>query len=157
VAKHQRTMTGDCGEFYVASILAGLYADVRVERVNAKAKDLNVKLGRRSFTLQVKSGRRHTNEERKRNPKESHWVWRAGKKCINVRDSSLWYAFVYLGTWPLRGDPPRVFFVPSKLVCQTLRENRRGQRDWFWMYKTDAERYSGIRGCRKMIKAIRIP
>lgn len=148
-------MTGDCGEFYVASLLAGMYSDVKVERVNEKTKDLNVKIGRRSFTVQVKAGRGHTNEDRKRVPEESRWVWRAGEKCIKITDERHWYAFVYLGDWPKKGDPPKVFFVPSKFVSQTLRENPRGQKDWFWMFKTEAERFCGVRGFRTMMKAIR--
>lgn len=68
MAKHKRMMTGDCGEFYVASLLAGMYSDVKVERMNEKAKDLNVTIGRQSFTIQVKSGRKHTNDARKKIP-----------------------------------------------------------------------------------------
>jgi hypothetical protein len=147
-------MTGDCGEFYVASLLAGMESDVKVERVNEKAKDLNVTIGRRSFTVQVKAGRRHTNEERKRVPKDSCWVWRAGRKCIKVKDLHHWYAFVYLGEWPKKGDSPKVFFVSSKLVSQTLLENSEDQKDWYWIYKTEAEQFSGIKGFRKMMKAM---
>jgi hypothetical protein len=155
MAKHKRTMTGDCGEFYVASILAGMYSDVKVERVNEKAKDLNVKIGRRAFTVQVKSGRGYTREDKKRVPKESRWVWRAGKKCIAITKKSHWYAFVYLGEWPKRGEPPKVFFVPSKIVSRTLRENPRGQEDWFWMFQNEAEQYCGLAGFRKMMITVR--
>jgi hypothetical protein len=155
MAKHKRTMTGDCGEFYVASLLAGMYSDVKVERVNEKAKDLNVTIGRRSFTVQVKAGREHTNEDRKRFPEESRWVWRAGEKCVNVTDKRHWYAFVYLGEWPKRGDHPKVFFLSAKIVSQTLRENPRGQRDWFWIFKNEAEQYCGVKGFMKMMKVIK--
>jgi hypothetical protein len=154
MAKQKRTLTGDCGEFYVASLLSGIGADVTVERVNAKRNDLNVTLGRRSFTIQVKAGRSYTNEDGKRLPKESRWVWRAGEKCIAIKDKRHWYAFVYLGEWPKKGDAPRVFFVPSRVVSKTLCENPRGQQDWFCMYKHVAEEYCGIMGIRRMKKEI---
>src|SRR4051812_2041233 len=116
MAKQKGTITGDCGEFYVASLLAGIGADVTVTRVNAKRNDLSVTLGRRSFALQVKAGRRYTNVDRKRVPKDAYWVWRAGKKCAEISDVRHWYAFVYLGEWPRRDDPPKVFFIPSRVV-----------------------------------------
>lgn len=154
MAKQGRTVIGDCGEFYVASLLAGMGADVRVERVNQKTKDLKVTFGRRSFSVQVKAGRHHTNEDRKRHPEESHWVWRTGQKCIDITDQRHWYAFVYLGDWPKDDMPPAVFFIPSRIVAKRLRENSRGQRDWFWILKDDAEEFRGLAGIRTMKKAI---
>lgn len=154
MAKHKRTITGDCGEFYVASLLAGVGADVTIERVNAKRNDLNVTLGRRSFTIQVKAGRRWTNEERVRKPNESRWVWRAGQKCIDITDERHWYAFVYLGEWPKNETPPKVFFVPAKVVAKRLRENQLDQQEWFWMLKADAEKHCGLPGFKRMKRAI---
>jgi hypothetical protein len=154
MAKHKRMITGDCGEFYVASLLAGMGADVKIERVNAKVKDLIVTLGKRSFTVQVKTGTRHTNVARVRNPEYSYWVWRAGKKCADITDANHWYAFVFLGEWPKRGDPPKVFFVPSKYVVKTLSDKDETGGEWFWMYKTDAEECCGVAGFRKMKKAV---
>ena len=153
MAKHKRMITGDCGEFYVASLLAGIGADVTIERVNAKRNDLKVTLGRRSFSVQVKAGRSHTNEARIRTPDESYWVWRAGKKCADITDPNHWYAFVYLGEWPKRGDPPMAFFVSSERVVKTLSDQvTRGE--WFWMYKSDAEKHCGLPGLKRMKNAI---
>jgi hypothetical protein len=154
MAKHKRIITGDCGEFYVASLLAGVGADVRVQRVNQKTKDLNVTFGRRSFTVQVKAGRLYANEQRKRLPEESRWVWRTGKKCVDIRDKRHWYAFVYLGSWPSDGLPPEVFFIPSKFVAKRLHENDKDQWDWFWILKDDAVKYRDMRGLKTMKRAI---
>lgn len=154
MAKHKRTITGDCGEFYVASLLAGIGADVMVTRVNAMRNDLHVTLGRRSFTLQVKSGRRYTSEDRKRVPKNAYWVWRAGKKCAEISNSSHWYAFVYLGEWPRRGDAPKVFFISSKAVRKTLSDKKVTSGEWFWMRKHRAEKLCGLPGIKRMRKAL---
>jgi hypothetical protein len=154
MAKHKRIITGDCGELYAASLLAGLGADVRVERVNQKAKDLNVRFGRKSFTVQVKAGRLHTNEARKRRPEKSRWVWRTGKKCIGICSRRHRYAFVYLGDWPTDGVPPEVFFIPSRVVARRLLENEEGQQDWFCIPKDDAEKFRGLKGIKTMRSAI---
>jgi hypothetical protein len=154
VAKHKRMMTGDCGEFYVASMLAGMYSDVKVERMNEKAKDLKVTIGRQKFTIQVKSGRKYTNDVRKKIPNNSRWVWQAGKKCIGITNPHHWYAFVYLGEWPKAGEPPKIFFIPSRTVSRELR-TWPGQEDWFAMYQHKAEKFCGVTGFRSMMKAFR--
>jgi hypothetical protein len=155
MAKYHTTITGDCGEFYVASLFAGMGANVQIERVNAKRNDLKVMLRKRTFTIQVKTGRsNYTNKRKRRKPEESEWVWRAGKKCADISDPTHWYAFVYLADWPKRGDPPKVFFVPSKLVKKTLSDYEITQGEWFWMYQDEAEVYCGNLGFKKMMKAI---
>ena len=154
MGKHKRTITGDCGEFYVAALLAGMGADVCIERVNQKTKDLNVAFGRTSFTLQVKAGRLYTNEERKHRPEDSYWVWRAGAKCMDITDPRHWYAFVYLGEWPRGNKPPEVFFIPSRFVAKRLLEQHRSQRDWFWILQDDAKKYCGLNGLKRMKKIV---
>ena len=124
--------------------------DVTVERVNAPTKDLNVKIGRHAIAVQVKSGRLATSVDFKRKPENNRWVWRAGKKCADIDDPNHWYAFVYLGEWPKRGDAPRVFFVPAELVVETLADKADTGGEWFWMLKSEAEQFCGVKGFRKM-------
>jgi hypothetical protein len=154
MARHERLLTGDCGEYYVASFLSGMGADVTVERINAPTKDLHVKFGKKSITVQVKTGRTYNHVIRKRKPEDGWWVWRAGKKCMDVKDERHWYAFVSMGTWPKGNAVPKVFFVPSKIVAKTLRENDPTEQDWFWIPESKSDACCGAAGFRTLKKAI---
>jgi len=160
MAKPDRAIIGNCGEYYVAAYLSGMGAKVVVERVNAPVKDLKVRFGGHSVNVQVKCGRAYNFVIKKKNPEKNYWVWQAGKKCMNISDKDHWYAFVSIGagergpTWPESECPPKVFFVPSKIVAKTLRNNDQKQTMWFWMDERVAAGYCGLTGFRKFKKAI---
>lgn len=158
MAKHEKIIVGNCGEYYVAAFLSGMGVKVAVERVNAPSKDLLVSFGEQSITVQVKCGKAGNHEIRIKNPEESYWVWRVGKKCMDQSDKDHWYAFVCIGesghTWPKSESPPKIFFVPSKVVAKTLRDAEQSQNEWFWMYEDVAASYCGLTGFQKLKNAI---
>ena len=131
VAGIQTAILGACGEHYVASYLSGMGLVVALTRAGVPATDLIVtsETGGRSLSLQVKTGQIYNHVTYKRNPKENYWVWRVGKMALNVSAETHWYAFVSVEGWPHKARAPDVFFVPSKLVARTLRENNKSQRE----------------------------
>ncbi len=162
MAKLQNVILCACGEHYVASYLSGMGLVVALTRAGIPATDLIVtsETGGRSVSLQVKTGAAYNHVTHKKNPEEDFWVWRVGRKAMNGAKESHWYAFVSVGDWPQRKDSPspEVFFVPSKIVAKTLRENPKSQREngqyWFWMSDDEADKYRGLTGYRQIKEAI---
>ena len=158
MAKGQSGICCACGEHYVGAYLSGVGAVVAFTRAGSPATDLIVtsETGGPSISLQVKTGRQYSHVIYKRNPKRNYWVWRVGKKAIEICKESHWYAFVYVGDWPhgKEEEHPKVFFVPSKVVVKRLRAGNKSQREWFWMRENAAKQYCGLLGYRRLKRAI---
>ena len=161
MAKVQSGIRCACGEHYVGSYLSGVGAVVAFTRAGSPATDLIVtsETGGSSISLQVKTGGPCSHRIFKKNPENNDWVWRVGKKAMEVSKESHWYAFVYVGDWPLgesefhEEEHPKVFFVPSRVVAKRLRANK-GYEAWFWMPENEAKQYCGLLGYRRLKKAI---
>ncbi|MCC6124373.1 MAG: hypothetical protein IT426_05400 [Pirellulales bacterium] len=133
-------LTGATGEFYVAAYLSALGMVVGLPRAGVPGIDLFVAMpkGGETIAIQVKTGTTTLNKVKDK------YIWRI-KKPIFPKNSSLWYAFVYLpAEWPKdENKPPEVFFVPSKYVESVLANTVN-----FWMKKTEAEKHKGYEGAK---------
>lgn len=156
MAKLSSSILCTCGEHFVASYLSGMGLVVALTRAGTPTTDMIVtsEAGGRSISLQVKAGGDHNHVVYKRNPENNYWVWRAGKRAMDISGKFYWYAFVAVAGWPKVEVPPTVFFVPSTAVKRTLRNNDASQREWFWMAEEEAKQYRGLNGFRKLRKLI---
>jgi hypothetical protein len=99
MAKQANTITGACGEHYVASYLSGFGLIVAMPRGGIPGCDLLVanETGGHAVRSQVKTGTQAT-----RNTKEygKIYLWSTSYKVIEKDDKHLWYAYVWLKDWP---------------------------------------------------------
>jgi len=152
--KLQSSIIGAAGEHYVAAMLSAKGLVVALPRGGVPSTDLIVtsEVGGRAISIQVKTGTASF-QNRKRKPEESYYVWDTKFKAMNLSNDSSWYAYVYLNGWPVEGQMPKVFFVPSCVVAECMRKQQEyGQkRPFFWMYEHEAESYRDLIGCQKII------
>jgi hypothetical protein len=146
---------GACGEYFVASFLSGSGLVVALTRRGVPASDMLITsdMGGQSISLQVKSGGVYSRTTYKKDPEKIQWTWRVGNKDAVHSNDSHWFAFVFIGEWPLDGDNPDVFFVPSKFVIERAYDPATND-GWFWMMETEAKGYRGLKGCEMIKKAI---
>ena len=156
MAKFQTSITGACGEHFVASYLSAMGFVVALTRAGTPSTDIIVTSvgGGRSISLQVKTGRSQNRVTYKKDSSKDYWVWRAGAKAIERSNKYHWYAFAALGDWQQVDESPSLFFVPSKRVTSRLRENAEAQREWFWLSDDEAETCRGVAGVRQMSKLL---
>ncbi len=158
--KSKRPSLGPCGEHYVAAYLFGMGLSVELTKRGTKLVDMHVrtKNGKKQISLQVKAGGTGDNHViKKRIPESSHYVWQVGTKAYGYSRKSHWYAFLTVGGWPLRkkASSPEIYFIPSRAVAKTLKDNPNDQRTWFWIYDHEIEKYRGHAGYKEFRKAFR--
>ena len=151
--KVNRSIRGVCGEHFVAAYLSGMGLVVGVTSGGAPATDLfaTSESGKRTVSLQVKTGGISCHDTRKKKPENSGWKWPT--KTENSPSPSRWYAFVFAGDWPVGKDFPRVFFVPSETVAQKGLDPEISE-SWFWISEVEAEQYEGENGYALLAKAL---
>ncbi|MBE0619141.1 MAG: hypothetical protein IH605_00970 [Burkholderiales bacterium] len=150
--KPATTITGACGEHYIAAYLSGFGLVVAIPRHGTPNFDLLVAndKGGHAICLQVKTGRK-AYENRK--TEGEIYLWDTPRTVIELDDENLWYAYVWLNGWPDNGNLPQVFFVPSKRVVQCIKKDK-GKRTFFWMYADEARKYRGRLGLDSLINAL---
>jgi hypothetical protein len=154
--KPSNQLTGLCGEHYVSALLAGYGLVVALPRGGAARSDLFVGDSERgpAIRVQVKSGRQSYWKYKRKYEGQAGYSWDTSRSIIDTHDKSLWYAFVYLGKWPLDATAPVVFFVPSEFVASRLKEDAGEKRPFFWGYKAVLEPYCGDAGVKLLKEAI---
>ena len=115
---------GASGEFYVASLLSAFNLSVGLPLGGSARSDLFVALesGGPALRIQVKTGTQSTKNDKEVGP---IYLWSTGKKAIDDHDDYFWYAYAWLNRWPVDETLPKVFFVPSKMVSDCIREEHR--------------------------------
>ena len=134
------TLTGASGEHYVAFALSALGYSVGLTRGGSPLVDLLVgsKDGKSSISIQVKTSN-WAYREYKRKKEKDHWEWDVGRKGLEEKGESFFYAFVDL-KWSDDGvAQPDVFIVPSSDVVDWL--NPEWKRFMFWIWKVDKALY----------------
>ena len=103
MAKLPPTILCASGEHFIASYLSGTGLVVALTRRGTPTTDMIVtsEQGGRSLSLQVKTGGIYSHVTSKRNPAKNYWVWRTGSKAADLSNDSHWYAFVFIGDWPV--------------------------------------------------------
>jgi hypothetical protein len=150
------TITGACGEHYVAAYLSGCDLIVAMPRAGTPGSDLFVtrEKGGSAVRVQVKTAR----AEALRNDKEVGriYLWATSYSVIERDDRYLWYAYVWLNGWPEGGNVPEVFFVPSRVVIGCMKEclANKDTRPYFWLRLNDAERYKARAGLESLLEAL---
>ena len=153
--KSSTTITGACGEHYVAAYLSGAGLIVALPRAGIPGCDLLVSTekGGQAIRVQVKTGTQST-----RNDKEvgKIYLWSTSYSVIERNDKHLWYAYVWLNGWPGGDFLPEVFFVPSKVVVKCMQECRDNKETWpyFWMRVGDASKYKGRSGLKPLLTTL---
>jgi hypothetical protein len=147
---------GACGEFYVASLLSAYNLSVGLPRGGSARSDLFAaqESGGPALRIQVKTGTKSTKNDKEFGP---IYLWSTEKKAIDDHDHYFWYAYVWLNGWPIDQNLPKVFFVPSKMVSDCIREEHRQNGDgwlYFWMRESDAGQYSGMQGLTTMLRVL---
>src|SRR5208282_5221307 len=90
---------GACGEHYVAAYLSGCGLIVAMPRAGIPGSDLFVsqEKGGSTIRIQVKTGTQSV----KSNKEEGKiYLWRTSLAAIERDDKYLWYAYVWLNSWP---------------------------------------------------------
>jgi len=142
-------ITGTAGEHLVAARLAGMGYVVALTRGGSPNIDLLVSTqdAQNSLSLQVKTSA-DAYRPRVKHPEETHWEWQMSEKAIDLKASSLWYAFVDLKGWPevRSGETlahPEVFLVPSDIVAAEIRDEK--AKKWtkylFMVYSNEVDEY----------------
>lgn len=138
--KRATSLTAAAGEHYVAYRLSEMAYPVAMTRGGSPSVDIMVAnlSGTTTIALQVKTstGARRT-YSRPGNADKNRWEWDVGRKALELRGDSIFYAFVDL-KWSAKATPD-VFLVPAVIVASFL------QPDWsrymFWIMDKDAPRY----------------
>lgn len=152
------TITGACGEHYVAAYLSGFDLVVALPRAGTAGSDLFVskERGGNPLRVQVKTAR----TEVQRNDKDVGriYLWATSYDAIDRSDRYLWYAYVWLNGWPAGSEGPELFFVPSHMVAERLRECRDDgdTRGYFWMRVNEAPKYRGSAGLKALLQSLAV-
>src|SRR5688572_11968971 len=100
------TITGACGEHYVAAYLSGCDLIVALPRAGIAGSDLFIskERGGKPLRVQVKTARAEVLR------KDKHvgriYLWATSYEAIERSDEYLWYAYLWLNGWPAGGDAP---------------------------------------------------
>jgi len=155
IKKSTTAIIGACGEHYVASYLSGLNLIVAMPRAGIPGFDMIVsnEKGGNSIRMQVKTG---TQATRKTKEDGKIYLWSTSYKAIERDDPYLWYAYVWLNNWPDGDKLPEVFFVPSNVVVEVMKECKENNESWpyFWMTEKDALKYKGNTGFQSLKTAL---
>lgn len=156
MAKQNTSITGACGEHYIAAYLSGNGLIVAMPRGGMPGCDLLVaKLkGGCALRVQVKTGR-----ESKRYSRycgEEIYVWFTSWAAIERDDKNLWYAFIWLNDWPKSENLPEVFIIPSKTVVSCMKTLRKEEatRPHYWMPISEAQNFKGRVGLNLLLDAL---
>ena len=153
--KTTTAIIGACGEHYVAAYLSGANLIVAMPRAGIPGFDMLVsnEKGGHAIRVQVKTG---TQATRKTKEEGEIYLWSTSYSAIERDDQYLWYAYVWLKNWPAENNLPEVFFVPSKVVVETMKECKENNETWpyFWMRADDAKMYKGDTGLQSFRKAL---
>jgi hypothetical protein len=158
VAKLDRAILGDCGEYYAAFFLSGLGNIVTRTKRGTAAIDMNIarKAGGKKISVQVKTGQHaDTHKTYKTKPENDFWVWHVGKRAKEGAHDPQWYAFVAIDGWLQGKSHPEIFFVPSSFVTRRTRQNEKlpgPEGEWFDMTEEEARLHAGLMGYRKLEK-----
>ncbi len=92
--------------------------------------------------MQVKTGTQSTRKTKLDGP---IYLWRTAYKVIDNHSNDLWYAYVWINDWPKLDKFPELYFVPSEVVVNTLKQCQSdGEvQEFFWMKAADAVQYKG--------------
>ena len=133
-------VTAAAGEHFVAYKLSGFGYPVALTRggsptVDLMAGDLS---GNCTVSIQVKTSS-WAWRKYKRKPENNHWEWDVGKRALNLRGTSIFYAFVDLKWDDSKPPLPDVFIVPSNVVADFLGPD--WSRYMFWIKSADKPEY----------------
>lgn len=135
-------LTGAAGEHFVAYRLSAMGFPVALTRGGSPTVDLMVGDlgGSAAVSIQVKTSNR-ARRSSKTSPENNHWEWDVGRKGLNLRGDSIFYAFVDLRWKADKRAQPDVFVVPSRVVADkfALKPNR--TRYMFWIMEADTGQY----------------
>lgn len=153
--KTTTAIIGACGEHYVASYLSASNLIVAMPRAGIPGFDMLVshEKGGKAIRVQVKTGTQATKKDK---VDGKIYLWSTSYSAIDRDDDYLWYAYVWLNNWPSENKQPEVFFVPSKVVVECMKECRDRDEKWpyFWMTFDDAEQYKGNLGLDSLRRAM---
>jgi hypothetical protein len=140
-----------CGEHYVAAYLSRKELIVALPSAHIPGTDLFVSApsGGRPIRVQVKTGTQSTSNDKVEGP---IYLWATSAAITQLIDEQMWFAFVWLKTWP--EDLPEIFFVPQSVVADCMNTQTDSSYPSFWMRAEVAERYRGEQGFRKLREAL---
>jgi hypothetical protein len=148
--KFDTTVTGDCGENYVASYLAGFGLIVATTRRGVTGIDLIVTQpsAGKPVNIQVKTVRDGKGKSKGR----EFYSWPINYAVVSRPDDGLWFACVDLNGWPHADSLPHLFFVPLAFVAARLKsEYPLGKGPtWFALYGDEAHEYRSNSGFLKL-------
>lgn len=148
------TITGCCGEHYVAAYLAGHGLVVALPHAGICGTDMFVgaPAGGPPVRVQVKTGTLASGKD----ADGEFYSWDTAESVIERHDPSLWYAYVSLDHWPREATLPKVFFIPSDVVVTRMAEDRgKRKRSVYWILKTESSKYEGKNGLDRMLEAMK--
>jgi hypothetical protein len=152
--KYDSTITGNCGEHYVASYLAGVEMIVAMTRAGLTGIDLMVTEpgAGRPMKIQVKTTRGNRGKLKGR----EFYSWNTSYAVVNKPDSDLWFAYVDLSGWPLSAESPHLFFVPRDFVAARLSADYKPDSSptYFALYDDEADAFRGANGLEQMRAAM---
>jgi hypothetical protein len=153
------SIKGAIGEFYVASFLSAMGLVVALPRSGVPSSDLLVTTfeGHKTLSLQVKTSLWPMT---KSNKWENYWSWHVSNKARECCGDNFWYVFVNAYNWPDSGNQPDIYFVPSKIVAETVADwNDPGSSTQFFRIKQkgDREQFLGVEGFKKMQECLMYP
>lgn len=131
-------LTAAAGEHFVAYRLSAMGYPVALTRGGSPTVDLMVGdlSGKSAVSIQVKTSN-WAWRSRKKNPAHSHWEWDVGRKGMELRGDSIFYAFVDLKWGEEKRALPDVFIVPSAVVANHLKPDFSRFMFWFYVDKKD--------------------
>jgi hypothetical protein len=149
------TITGTCGEHYVAAYLAGHGLIVALPRAGMPGTDLFVAdpAGGKPIRVQVKTATKAFGTDKD----GEFYSWDTSENVIEYHDESLWYAYASLDDWPKGPGIPKVFFIPSAVVVSRMKEDRgKRKRTVYWIFTKDSGEYEGTNGLARMREIMKL-
>jgi len=145
--KSTTAIIGACGEHYVAAYLSASNLIVAMPRAGIPGFDMLVsnEKGGHAIRVQVKTGTQATKKDKDVGP---IYLWSTSYAAIERNDPYLWYAYVWLNSWPNESKQPEIFFVPSRVVVDCMKECKENNESWpyFWLRVDEATKYKGDSG-----------
>ena len=151
-----KTLIGATGEYYVAALLSAMGVIVALPRGGVPSTDLLVtsENGKIALALQIKTGRRPYQKNIKQ--QRPYLMWDCSLKAIDNISNEKWYAFVSLNSWPVEESTPKVYFIPSKVVSERMKQQKKDKRKrpFYWVFEDEAQKYEGHAGLKLVIKEL---
>ena len=148
--KFDTTITGNCGENYVASYLAGFGMIAALTRAGLTGLDMMVTeaASGKPMKIQVKT----TRDGRGKQKGRWFYSWNTSYSVVKNQDDNLWFAYVDLNEWPEKEKLPHLFFVPSSFVAGRIQQDYKPESSptYFSLFDDEAEEYRSIKGLGKM-------